>query len=259
MAACIRAPSSFIICLGALLYFSTFKHFLFAQDAPFKSTIPQRWFFGRKHEISWLSCDKNNPKYDGRRRFSRSRIRYYANSSATFGFDLVRLAGDVELNPGMTNNGTKAKRQPQQQQNIQIAHLNARSIKNGEHHIQTKDLVLKTEYDIFTVSETWLDSTVSDTEVEIPGYNIYRLDRLNKIGGGVCAFVRDGYKVEPMDDLSKISSTGLHQLWLKIQARNHKSFVVCTVYRPLDTTLNCFDEDLSGTLVSALPRNRHIF
>ena len=180
-------------------------------------------------------------------------------SSATFAFDLIRLAGNVELNPGMTNNGTEAKRQPQQQQNIQIACLNARSIKNREHHIQIKDLVLKTKYDIFTVSETWLDSTVSDTEVEIPGYNIYRLDHLNKIRGGVCAFVRDHYKVEPMDDLSKISSTGLHQLWLKIQARDHKSFVVCTVYRPPDTTLNCFDEDLSRMLVSALSHNKDIF
>ena len=76
--------------------------------------------------------------------------------------------------------------------------------------------MLKTECDIFTISEAWSDSTVLDAEVEIPGYNIYHLDHLNKIGCGVCAFVRGHYKVECMDDLSKISSTGLHQLCLKI-------------------------------------------
>ena len=29
---------------------------------------------------------------------------------------------------------------------------------------------------IFTISESWLDATVSDLEIEIPGYNIYRVD-----------------------------------------------------------------------------------
>ena len=41
----------------------------------------------------------------------------------------------------------------------------------------------------FAVSETWLDSTVTDLEVEIPGYDVYRLDRHEKTGGGVCSSV----------------------------------------------------------------------
>ena len=34
--------------------------------------------------------------------------------------------------------------------------------------------------------ESWLDSSVSDAEIEFPGYNLYRLDRVNKHGGGAC-------------------------------------------------------------------------
>ena len=37
---------------------------------------------------------------------------------------------------------------------------------------------------MFTITETWLDASVSDLEIEEPGYNIYRVDRSNKTGAG---------------------------------------------------------------------------
>ena len=44
-------------------------------------------------------------------------------------------------------------------------------------------------FDILTVNETGLDKSVCDYEVEIPGYDIIRLDR-NRNGGGVAMFIR---------------------------------------------------------------------
>ena len=61
------------------------------------------------------------------------------------------------------------------QSDIKIAHLNARSIKNRDHYILTKNLLAENDFDIFTVSETWLDNSVTDLEVEIPGYDVYRI------------------------------------------------------------------------------------
>ena len=54
------------------------------------------------------------------------------------------------------------------------------------------DVVRANTFDVLTVSETWLDSSVS----EIPGYSIFSLDRLDKVGGSVCAFVKHNLKVE---------------------------------------------------------------
>ena len=88
-------------------------------------------------------------------------------------------------------------------------------------------------------------------EIEIPGYNIYRVDRSNKAGGGVCAYVASNYRTEMLTDISNISTNGFHQLWLKIQVRNLKSIIICTVYRPLDTTLTCLEGDLTATLIYA--------
>ena len=79
--------------------------------------------------------------------------------------------------------------------NINIAHLNIRSLKNREHYTLAKDIFVKNKLYVFTVSETWLDSTVSDVEVEIPGFKIHRLDRETKTGGGICTLLRKSLKL----------------------------------------------------------------
>ncbi|CAB3981321.1 Hypothetical predicted protein [Paramuricea clavata] len=132
---------------------------------------------------------------------------------------------DVESNPGLaqsdsinyrsTNNMNTAKISSNQS-NIKIAHLNICSLKNKEHYLLAQDLVLKQKFDIFTISETWLDTSVTDIEIEFPGYAPFRLDRNGKRARGVSAYVNQSFKCEPMKDLTYISKSGLHQLWLKI-------------------------------------------
>jgi exonuclease III len=110
---------------------------------------------------------------------------------------------------------------------------------------------LSNKFDVFTVSETWLDSKITDLEIEIPGYNIYRVDRENKTGGGVCIYVRQIYKTICLRDISSISASGFHQLWLKVQVRHLKSIIINTVYRPPNTPTSCFDSDLAANFVYA--------
>lgn len=145
------------------------------------------------------------------------------------------------------------------QSDIKIAHLNARSIKNRDHYILTKNLLAENDFHIFTVSETWLDNSITDLEVEIPGYDVYRLDRHEKTGGGVCAYVRESYKTKHLYDLCFISSAGFHQLWLQVQVGRCKSIVICTVYRPPNSDLNCFDAEFGDALISALSLNHDVY
>ena len=45
-----------------------------------------------------------------------------------------------------------------------------------------------TSYDIFTISETWLDPSVCDVDIHIPGYMMFRQDRgTHKRDGGLVA------------------------------------------------------------------------
>ncbi len=43
--------------------------------------------------------------------------------------------------------------------------------------------------DIICIVETWLDTSILDSEVALPGYHLHRFDR-NRHGGGVLAYVR---------------------------------------------------------------------
>ena len=56
-----------------------------------------------------------------------------------------------------------------------------------------------------------------------------------------------------------INLHGFHQLWLQVQVGCRKSIVICTVYRPPNCDLNCFDVEFSDALVSALSLNHDVY
>ena len=77
---------------------------------------------------------------------------------------------------------------------FKIAHLNIRSlIKNID---QLRIYLHCQKYDVITLNETMLDSTVIDHEININGYDFIRVDR-NRHGGGVAMYERSStdYKV----------------------------------------------------------------
>ena len=188
---------------------------------------------------------------------SKATTVYCDNSTSAFR-PILQLLHDVETNPGpalnySTNGSGKTNG------NVSIADLNVRSLKCRAHYVLVKETVLTNRFDIFTVSETWLNSTVQDLEIEIPGYVIYRLDRQNSRGGGVCAYVSRNFKTEYLSDISLTAPSGFQQLWLKIQVKSMKSFILCTAYRPPNTPLSCFDSDLIESFVYASSFNVPIY
>ena len=115
---------------------------------------------------------------------------------------------------------------------LQIAHLNVRSVKERNHLIQLRELMREKNYDVLAISESWLNSTTTNAEVEIAGYKITRLDRTKKVGGGVCVYTRSSLKVKRLKEMSVTSETELQQLWVQIQQEKLRSIVLCVAYRP---------------------------
>ena len=141
------------------------------------------------------------------------RTKYYGNSDATFNYEYLKLCGDICPNPGSSSNARPKQHRPKQRHgNINLAHLNTRSLKNREHYILAKDLADQYKLDIFTISESWLDTSVPNTEIYFPGFSVFRLDRETKRGGEVCVFVNQSLKADRLNDLSFIAESDLHQL-----------------------------------------------
>ena len=66
---------------------------------------------------------------------------------------------------------------------FKFGHVNARNLYPKTDEINA--VVVKHDFDVFCVSETWLGERFKDNDVEIPDYNIYRKDRVDALGGGV--------------------------------------------------------------------------
>ena len=103
-------------------------------------------------------------------------------------------------------------------------------LKDQNHLVQLRSLVQENVLDVFAVSESWLNSSVKNTEVEIQD-KISRLDRRKKISGGVCINTRKKKKV--LKDLTS-DTLGFWQLWLQVQHKNLKSILICAA---LSTTI----------------------
>nr|VZI22675.1 unnamed protein product [Spirometra erinaceieuropaei] len=83
--------------------------------------------------------------------------------------------------------------------------------------------------DVLAVTETWLSGNISDNEVALPGYQIYRRDREHRQGGGIVVYVNDGLAVS---DNTTNFACSTEAIWLTIKATGSPCLDVLTVYRP---------------------------
>ena len=63
-------------------------------------------------------------------------------------------------------------------------------------------LISLNSYDIIVITESWLNSNVTNNFISQPGYVTYRKDRNNDLrGGGICTFIRANLNVFEVCDL----------------------------------------------------------
>ena len=191
-----------------------------------------------------------------RKKFLKSRLVYSANCTASFHpTDVVIVrSGDVHPLPGPNRQTNSAMLDiPKElKSNIKVVHLTVRSLKSRVYFYLVKETILQNKFDIFTISESWTDLIVSDASLEISGYQFFRQDRgSDKNGGGLCIYAKLNLKITILDDLSLACEDGFQQLWLRVQCRSHKSFLVCNTYRSPDTPTSCF-ENFAKSFVDAL-------
>ena len=118
--------------------------------------------------------------------FLSTRLRYYHNSDASFQLECLLTCGDIERNPGPTNNGVNRSNLRSNSRNstcgnlffpfnakgLRCCHLNVRSL--PPHFDEVTTLIHFNKLDIFAISETWLNSTWNDHELNIDDYYLFR-------------------------------------------------------------------------------------
>ncbi len=96
--------------------------------------------------------------------------------------------------------------------------------------------------DIICIVESWLSPDISDSELSLPGFSIFRRDR-NRHGGGILVYVKS--TLSP--SIISYSSSSLIELLLLSVKPKHFSFTLAVFYRPpssshaLDTLQNVLE------------------
>jgi len=112
-----------------------------------------------------------------------------------------------------------------------VLYTNVRSLTSGTKRDELQVLIKTENVDIVGITETWGKIDILDSEIEIPGFKLFRKDRAavnNKKGGGVALYVRNALKAVECDDLN---SKLCESIWCKIYVESIEYFVIGVCYR----------------------------
>jgi hypothetical protein len=136
---------------------------------------------------------------------------------------------------------------------LKILYLNARSIASKVPELAV--LVKRKDYDLISITETWLSSANSDVSIAIPNYSIIRADRDgNQRGGGVAVYVKNTLDVKRRQDLMVSEA---ESLVLEVNNGNRKLNIV-SIYRPPAGNIQTFLSSLEGLLINGIDRRESL-
>ena len=137
---------------------------------------------------------------------------------------------------------------------LKPVHMNVRSLPKKID--QFRVLLLESKIDVVSLSETWLNASVNQSEINLTGFRAYRQDRENgtkvkKKGGGLLTYIniKHASEIEELLDLNRVTRD-MEVQWFLIHRKHCKDIIVCNVYRPpygkLDSFVSYMEECIKG-------------
>lgn len=90
------------------------------------------------------------------------------------------------------------------------------------------------ECDIIGVTETWAGQHITDAELAVPGFNMFRGDRRDRQGGGVLLYVRTSMQAIQVESLGSFEES----VWCTISTGQEKLLVGICYRSPTSSALN---------------------
>jgi ribonuclease P/MRP protein subunit RPP40 len=130
--------------------------------------------------------------------------------------------------------------------------MNARSVVNKIKEL--KLLVEEENVDVVAITETWLNETITDEEMNISGFVLFRRDRNDPIkrrGGGVAMYIKN--ELNPVYNCELSEDSFSESLWCNIICENENTLLGVCYRAPDSSELN--DEKLYG-LINSISKYR---
>lgn len=128
---------------------------------------------------------------------------------------------------------------------LQSGHINICSLRNKVNNVHF--LIHKLDLDVLALSETWLNDSDSNASLHIPGFRIFRRDRLTGNHGGVCIYIKDTI---PCSIIPIANPHNLEALFLHLRLTSTELAFGC-IYRPPSSPvafwdhLHCYFDEIS--------------
>ena len=162
--------------------------------------------------------------------FALSKFKY-RNKDSFFKL-LLLLSGDISLNPGPSHiNQTSGNNEWDifKARRLHFIHIDINSLLPKIE--QLRRIACLSNAAVNEISESKLDNTTFDLEIEIDGYNILRFGR-NRHGGGVACYVRNDLSFTKRNYFPH----NIETIFIEIFLPKTKPVTVGIVYRPLSQT-----------------------
>ena len=135
-------------------------------------------------------------------------------------------SGDIHTNPGPSlPNTTPSSFKQFPRKGLNFLHVNARSILPKLDELRI--IAQQTNAAVLCVTETWIDSSVTDNEINIDGYSVLRCDR-NRSGGGACMYIRTDLAFNRRNDLNADDNEAV---WCDLLLPKSKPILLGVIYR----------------------------
>ena len=115
---------------------------------------------------------------------------------------------------------------------LKLIYFNAQSIVNKRHEFEL--LVNEHKPDIIGISESWTSDQITEAELRLDGYYIFRRDRKGKRGGGVLLYIANHINAKEVK--TDVSAVFKEYIFCEIELSGNK-FKLALCYRPPNTTL----------------------
>src|SRR6218665_2109397 len=106
-------------------------------------------------------------------------------------------------------------------------YTNARSVFNKL--TEVKHLVRQNNLNIIGITETWVSEEMTDAELHLEHFDLYRRDRIGRIGGGVMLYIHESLISIPCLELEHNDFED--SVWSIIKLESGAKLLVGTIYR----------------------------
>lgn len=113
---------------------------------------------------------------------------------------------------------------------LALLHFNCRSIKSSFEAVKKIVVTSNIEFDVITVSETWLNDNDDLTIYALHNFCAVVKNRKDKKGGGVLIFVNEKYDFKPVDRHSKVVNELFESVTVEITIPKGKNVFVSCIY-----------------------------